>query len=262
MSITALLRRVTQEDLASVLEHPEIFQALFESEDPHADAAVAGTVDLEGVWHGVHFLFTDRSDGGAPPLDFLMAGGKPIGETDENRALLPAEVGTIARALASLTREGLAARYDTKRMAELDIYPNVWQRPGERELDHRKTRSGREIPEMRESLATEVVEIDVLVCRNDIEPRATLNAGLVFPGEKTGAQRTVGHDGNIGARAELAQGGVDATHRHIMDVLHTAKTREAEFRLACEHALELSRREVARAQRADPFAAHQDIERA
>src|SRR5687767_587974 len=114
MSITALLRRVTQRELQSVLADPEIFQDLFESDDPHADDPVAGTVDLEGVWHGVHFLFTGRSDGGDPPLDFLMAGGNALGETDENRAFLPAEVAAIARVLASLTREGLTSRYSPK----------------------------------------------------------------------------------------------------------------------------------------------------
>lgn len=83
------------------------------------------TVDLHKSWHVFHFLFTGQADAGTPPANFLLDGGREIGEDrgyGPARLFDAAQTVAIARFTAALTTETLTARIDAPRMAQLGIY--------------------------------------------------------------------------------------------------------------------------------------------
>lgn len=87
-------------------------------------------IDLDKSWHGLHFLFTGKEDGGDEPACYLLRGGRQIGRVDVGygpaRVLLPAGVRRFADFLQSLSLDELQRRYDPERMTELKLYPEIW----------------------------------------------------------------------------------------------------------------------------------------
>jgi hypothetical protein len=89
--------------------------------------------DLEGVWHGLHFLFTGTAWEGDEPACYLIRGGEEIGDPDELgyavlQAIVPEKLRQFASFLGGLSREELARRFDAARMMELDIHPRAFDR--------------------------------------------------------------------------------------------------------------------------------------
>lgn len=88
--------------------------------------------DLEGMWHGLHFLFTGTAWEGNEPACYLVQGGEDLGDEDFDvppRLLRPEQVRDFNRFLAELSEDELRRRYDSKRMTELKIDPaGLWQR--------------------------------------------------------------------------------------------------------------------------------------
>ena len=87
--------------------------------------------DLEGTWHGLHFLFTGTAWEGDAPSCYLIQGGEAIGDADEMgysvlQALGPVQTRQFAEFLGSLSRETLASRFDPQRMTALKIDGGVW----------------------------------------------------------------------------------------------------------------------------------------
>ena len=88
------------------------------------------TLDLEGVWHGLHYLFTGTAWEGEPPASLLIVGGEDIGNEDDDsppRLIKPNQVREFSAFLASLTDEAFLRRFDAERMAALDIHPSIWK---------------------------------------------------------------------------------------------------------------------------------------
>jgi hypothetical protein len=86
----------------------------------------------EKSWHGLHYLLTGETDGGEPPLNFLMGGGRELELEDGEPPLLThssADVRRIADALAGLSDEVVRGRANPAEMTRLDIYPGFWDRP-------------------------------------------------------------------------------------------------------------------------------------
>ena len=88
------------------------------------------TTDIDKAWHGLHYLFTGTADGGAPPLDFLLVGGKQVGNIDVGygpaRALSASATRAAHEALVRLDAAGRRARFDPAAMTRLEIYPEIW----------------------------------------------------------------------------------------------------------------------------------------
>ena len=109
-----------------------------EPEPSASGRSVVDDVDLEKAWHGLHFLFTGKADGGLQPMAFMQEGGEDIGEDSGGdpvaRLFSPAQVRNIDAFLAALTPESLAKRYDPARMTELRIYGGAWEQGDE--FDH------------------------------------------------------------------------------------------------------------------------------
>lgn len=90
------------------------------------------SVDLDKSWHGIHFLLTGSDDEGEEPLSLAIMGGKELGG-DGARLLSCEEVQAVAAALPM--EEVLRARFDPRRMDDLEIYPKIWDE-GDEALDY------------------------------------------------------------------------------------------------------------------------------
>lgn len=88
--------------------------------------------DLDKAWHGIHFLLTGSGDGGNPPLDFLVAGGREVGDEDVGygtaRVFSAAQTRIINGALSAISDDQLRARFDGQAMTKKGIYPDIWDR--------------------------------------------------------------------------------------------------------------------------------------
>lgn len=73
-------------------------------------------------------MLTGTAWKGDPPLNFIAAGGTPVGEEDVGygpaRAFASPELKSIADALELIGREELVRRFDGPRMDALEIYPS------------------------------------------------------------------------------------------------------------------------------------------
>lgn len=96
-------------------------------------------LDLGKAFHGVHFLLSGSAEAGDRPLDFLLVGGREVGDEDvgygPGRVFRAREVCEIHDALRGWTAPELRRRFDPVRMNELDIYPSPWDTGSEREHD-------------------------------------------------------------------------------------------------------------------------------
>ena len=98
-------------------------------------------IDVDKSWHGMHYLLTRSAEGGTPPLDFLLEGGRTVGDEDVGYGpawvFTAAETRGIAAAVAAISDEELRARYDPRAMDAADVYPSrIWVRDGDEALDY------------------------------------------------------------------------------------------------------------------------------
>ena len=101
-------------------------------------AADGEELDLDKAWHGLHFLFTGRAEGGPEPSCFVLEGGEDVGDDGYGesiaRMLSADQVRRFSAFLSGLSREELERRFDPARMTELEIYPDViWERDAREE---------------------------------------------------------------------------------------------------------------------------------
>jgi hypothetical protein len=89
-------------------------------------------VNLDKAWHGIHYLLTGTAWEGEPPLNFLVKGGREVGDEEIGlgpaRTLTAIETREVASALAALSDEELRTRFAPSEMMRLEIYPEIWDR--------------------------------------------------------------------------------------------------------------------------------------
>jgi len=94
---------------------------------------------LDKAWHGLHYLLSGSDWEGDGPEAFLLNGGTEIGEVDVGygpaRSFTPDEIVQIHDCLSRIAPETLRVRFDPAKMTELELYPNVWDRDPEAELE-------------------------------------------------------------------------------------------------------------------------------
>ncbi len=94
--------------------------------------------DLDMAWHGIHYLLTGTAWEGTPPLDFLVEGGRQVGQIDPEhgpvRAFSHDEVRAIYDAVSVMGPYELRKRFNPRDMAAKEIYPDIWTKtPNEEE---------------------------------------------------------------------------------------------------------------------------------
>jgi Domain of unknown function (DUF1877) len=156
MSMIANFRSLSDDDLGALLENPTRVEQLLYGGDlfagtngevvslfghtsqppsePDAWEQDGDGDELDGdkAWHGIHFLLTGTAWEGSFPLNFIVSGGKEIGDVDVGygpaRALTSEEVRRLDAALEPLTSEEMKRRFDPEQMTRLQIYPEIWDR--------------------------------------------------------------------------------------------------------------------------------------
>ena len=93
------------------------------------------SADLDKAWQGIHYLLTGTAWEGREPLNFLLAGGRPVGDIDVGygpaRVLSAAETRAAHQALTQVGDDELRRRFDPDEMMSKEIYPEIWDRPPE-----------------------------------------------------------------------------------------------------------------------------------
>lgn len=78
----------------------------------------------------IHFLLTGTAWEGSFPLNFIVSGGKEVGDVDVGygpaRALTSEDVRRLDAALEPLTSAELERRFDPEQMSKLQMYPEIW----------------------------------------------------------------------------------------------------------------------------------------
>jgi hypothetical protein len=85
--------------------------------------------DFEKSWQGLHYVLTGTAWEGAPPLNFLMGGGRTLDVEGHDNPLLThgsADTRRIAEALNGLSDEEARRRVNREEIVRLDIYPGIW----------------------------------------------------------------------------------------------------------------------------------------
>jgi hypothetical protein len=122
------------------LDRPGFLARLFGRKEPPPPPAESlpledgegEALDLDKAWQGVHYLLTRTAWEGDPPLNFLLAGGREVGDEEIGigpaRTFTPEETRAIAAALRSVSDQDLRARFNPEDMMRLEIYPEIWDR--------------------------------------------------------------------------------------------------------------------------------------
>ncbi|HEY9434092.1 MAG TPA: YfbM family protein [Blastocatellia bacterium] len=129
MGMICGLVELGKDQIDKLLADPEnVFDYIDELEENEE----VGGVDLDKVWHGIHFLLTGSAWEGEEPLCYLVNGGEWIGQEGEDaRVLRPDQIADWANALSTISADDLRKRSDPVAMAKADIYPRIWDRVDE-----------------------------------------------------------------------------------------------------------------------------------
>jgi hypothetical protein len=139
MGMYMVMRRVDATEQARLAADQEYLEYLIYGDDSESQSLEADPrqVDLDKMWHAVHWLLTgtlESTDG----LGAALMGGRYVGHDlgyGPARLLEPGEVETVAREFDSVSEADLVARFDSDRMNEAGVYPTIWGEPGILEED-------------------------------------------------------------------------------------------------------------------------------
>lgn len=119
----------TDDEIARLLDDPD---SIVEFVEEAVEEGARPNIDLDKAWHGIHYLLTGTAWGGTEPLHYIVTGGQQIGEVDVGygpaRAFTSEQARAFASAIAAVTPDELASRFNPHAMAELEIYPDIWGR--------------------------------------------------------------------------------------------------------------------------------------
>jgi len=134
MSMIAGLASIPPDRLEALQAAPDTLDEIVFAQDEQERER---QIDLDKAWHGIHFLLTGKAWGGEGPLAWAVVGGHEIGDDigyGPARFLTPEQVGQVAAALAAVTGDEFARRYDPAAMEKQQIYPGIWEREGDEGL--------------------------------------------------------------------------------------------------------------------------------
>ena len=90
------------------------------------------TTDLDKAWHGIHYLLTKTAYEGQPPGNFVVSGGREVGDVEVGygpaRVLTSRETRDARDLLNSQDDDQLRGRFDPEDMVAKEIYPEIWTR--------------------------------------------------------------------------------------------------------------------------------------
>lgn len=93
---------------------------------PSAAIATSTLLNIDKLWHGLHWLLCQDAVGGPEPLSSTVFGGIEVGEDlgyGPARIVDPGGTAEVAAALADLDDQEIRRRFDPKTMAAAQLYP-------------------------------------------------------------------------------------------------------------------------------------------
>ena len=134
MGMYGVFAHVSDEELRAVLANPDGIERMLDSFED--DESMTRELNVEKSWHALHWLLTGSEWEGAPPLNFIVAGGTEVGDSDVSaRVFTSDDVRAMHAALSPITSTELISRYDGHAMQLL--YPEIWNWPDEQESNRR-----------------------------------------------------------------------------------------------------------------------------
>ncbi|MEO0692455.1 MAG: YfbM family protein [Pseudomonadota bacterium] len=131
MGMVLELRRCDSAELARIeaATEEDIYETAFPGDLAEAFYENGYWIDLDKLWHAIHFLLSGVVFTDVLPEGFIF-GGTEVSEDQGYgpiRILRPEDVVSVADLLKSLEPEMLMQRFDPKAMTKQDIYPGVWE---------------------------------------------------------------------------------------------------------------------------------------
>lgn len=132
MGMRIAYRRIPASRLGDILDDPSLAgELVFAEDDDLLDGDDAPVIDLDKMWHGIHFLLVEGEEDQVAGQ--VVLGGQEIGDDvgfGPVRYLVPGEVEAVAAHLDGTPFEVIAGRFDADRMNALGIYPEIWDDDG------------------------------------------------------------------------------------------------------------------------------------
>lgn len=135
MSMCELLMRLSKAQLEQILVDHDYFWTLSEQwrDTDHC-------IDIDKAWHAIHYLFTNSAWGGPIPAKWIIYGDIPIPELNGGYGpdcyLEPAQVSKVNNLLKDVSEDEFRKRYNPRKLDSTDIYPNIWYRDTDSELEY------------------------------------------------------------------------------------------------------------------------------
>ena len=173
MGMCFAMHSVSDENIAKILEMPELIWRLIAPEEPelfeeavkqkYKKGLFSGLFgkkqsldvkvpelnfvegeniedDLDKAWQGIHYCINKTAYDAEPPLDFITVGGEVVGDIEVGygpaRVLRSKTTSDIHNRLINISEKDVSINYNPKAMDLLDIYPNIWQRDGNEGLEY------------------------------------------------------------------------------------------------------------------------------
>lgn len=158
MGMITVLRRLDDDTIARLLEHPKLIHQVLseeESDDEPAKAPgffarligktkpslppialerqVGDEIDLDKAWNAIHFMLTGAAEETSHPLGFIFVGGKTVGNEEVGygpaRAFSSSETHTLAQLIQPISREVFLTRFNAQAMLQAKVYPDALWTP-------------------------------------------------------------------------------------------------------------------------------------
>ena len=117
MGMNATIRRLSDDDLSSLLDDPELVPGYLDARHTPEGFGPFRDLNLEESWHAIHFLLTGSAWAGKAPLNFVATGGKELGEDSGHGP---------ARCLSANQVRKLAAGYEDLFGEKLPPIAHAW----------------------------------------------------------------------------------------------------------------------------------------
>ena len=125
MSMIGNFLQVSPSELQALIDDPSSVEEFIYPEEEERE----NCIDIDKAWHGIHFLLTGDAWEGALPLSNVVLGGTEIGGDvgyGPARYITADDVRAVTEAIADLTPQDLAKRYDASALTRNEIYPEIW----------------------------------------------------------------------------------------------------------------------------------------
>jgi len=129
MSMTCNLVAITSDELRALVRNPNrVLDVFFPGDGTWPPAE--HHLDLDKMWHGLHYLLTGTAWDGEPPFSLAILGGTEIGEDTgygPPRYLTSEEVAQVAAALDETPHDAFMARFEPPAMNRAEVYSGGWE---------------------------------------------------------------------------------------------------------------------------------------